>query len=174
MRKLIILITLLMIGFGLASAKRIKTDYKHPVRTDTIATLIMTNPHNKTVYRYLSVDVDKYENYFITVNVNRFTDEGEDDIQIKVDGKDYKIKYRKTVMVYGYSYYPKVPSYTITTTTIGNTTTTTAEPKLEDWSYFHSIYPISKELYYLIKSNGIEGMKVDGVPPIIVKKWIYY
>lgn len=170
MRKLITLITLLVIGFGLASAKRIKTDYKHPVRTDTIATLIMTNPHNKTVYRYLSVDVDKYENYFITVNVNRFTDEGEDDIQIKVDGKDYKIKYRKTVMVYGYSYYPKVPSYTITT--IGNTIT--AEPKLEDWSYFHSIYPISKELYYLIKSNGIERMKVDGVPPIIVKKWIYY
>lgn len=170
MRKLIIIIALLLIGVGLASAKRIKTDYKHPVRTDTIATLIMTNPLNKTVYRYLSVDVDKYENYFITVNVNRFTDEGEDDIQIKVDGKDYKIKYRKTVMVYGYSYYPKVPSYTITT--ICNTTT--AEPKLEDWSYFHSIYPISKELYYLIKSNGIERMKVDGVPPIIVKKWIYY
>ena len=170
MRKLIIIIALLLIGVGLASAKRIKTDYKHPVRTDTIATLIMTNPLNKTVYRYLSVDVDKYENYFITVNVNRFTDEGDDYIQIKVDGKDYKIKYRKTVMVYGYSYYPKVPSYTITT--IGNTTT--AEPKLEDWSYFHSIYPISKELYYLIKSNGIERMKVDGVPPIIVKKWIYY
>ena len=73
-------------------------------------------------------------------------------------------------MVYGYSYYPKVPSYTVTTTTIGNTTTTTVEPKLKDWSYFHSIYPISKELYDLIRNYGIEGIKVDGVPPIIVHK----
>lgn len=170
MKKLILLITLLIIGFGLAEAKRTKTDYKNPVRTDTVALLEMTNSHNKTVYRYMSVDVDKYGNYFITVNVNRFSDEGDDDIQIKVAGKDYKIKYRKTVMVYGYSYYPKVPSYTVTTTTIGNTTTTTVEPKLKDWSYFHSIYPISKELYDLIRNYGIEGIKVDGVPPIIVHK----
>lgn len=170
MRKLIILIILLVIGFGLAEAKRTKTDYKNPVRTDTIALLEMTNSNNKTVYRYLSIDVDKYDNYFITVNVNRFTDEGDDDIQIKVDDKYYRIKYRKSITVYGYSWYPEVPSYTITT--IGNTTT--VEPKKNYWYYWHSIYPISKEIYDLIKNKGIEEMKVDGIPPIIVKKWIRY
>ena len=67
MKKLILLITLLIIGFGLAEAKRTKTDYKNPVRTDTVALLEMTNSHNKTVYRYMSVDVDKYGNYFTIV-----------------------------------------------------------------------------------------------------------
>lgn len=165
MRKLIILITLLVIGFGLASAKRIKTDYKHPVRTDTIARLVMSN--DKTDFRYMSVDVDKYNNYFITIS--RFENEEYDEIQIKVVGKDYRIKFGKTIKVYEL-YYPKVPSYTVTT--IGSTTTVKPEECI--WYYFRSIYPISKELYDLIKNKGIEEMKVDGIPPIIVKKWIRY
>lgn len=165
MRKLIILITLLVIGFGLASAKRIKTDYKHPVRTDTIVRLVMSN--DKTDFRYMSVDVDKYNNYFITIS--RFENEEYDEIQIKVAGKDYRIKFGKTIKVYEL-YYPKVPSYTVTT--IGSTTTVKPEECI--WYYFRSIYPISKELYDLIRNCGIERMKVDGIPPIIVKKWIRY
>ncbi len=168
MRKLITLIILLVIGFGLASAKK---DYNNPVKIDTIAILEMTNKYNKTVYRYMFVDVDKYDNYFISINVTRFTDEGDDDIQIKVKGIDYKLRFRKNTSEYAYSYYTN--SYIASTTTIGNTTTTTVEPEIKSWYYWYSIYPISKELYDLIKNNGIEEMKVDGVSPIIVHKDIH-
>lgn len=37
------------------------------------------------------------------------------------------------------------------------------------WYNFYSIYPISKELYNLIKDNGIEEVAVEGVAPIIIK-----
>lgn len=170
MRKLIIIISLLLIGVGLATAKRTKTDYRHPVRTDIIASLEMSN--NKSDFRYMYVGVDKYNNYFITIN--RYEKDEYDYIQIKVAGKDYRIKFCKTIKIYEL-YYPKVPSYTMITTTVGNTTTTILKPEEWDyWYYFYSIYPISKELYDLIKSNGIEGMKVDVIPPIIVEKWINY
>ena len=60
---------------------------------------------------------------------------------------------------------------TTRTTKIGNTYTTTSSINRDilGWYNFYSIYPISKELYNLIKDNGIEEVAVEGVAPIIIK-----
>ena len=68
---------------------------------------------------------------------------------------------------------PDPTSFKITTRTtkIGNTYTTTSSINRDilGWYNFYSIYPISKELYNLIKDNGIEEVAVEGVAPIIIK-----
>lgn len=170
MKQLITLIVLIVLGFGLASAK---TDYKNPVKSDKVAELVLTTASNKTVYRDLFIAVDKYDNYFISINVNYFKNKGKDDLQVKVKGNDYRIKLDKSIKVKAYSFYPNLPTYNVTTniTTIGNMTTarTNISPQKYDYFNFYSIYPISKELYDLIKGNGIEEVAVDGVAPIIIK-----
>lgn len=55
-----------------------------------------------------------------------------------------------------------------TTTKIGNTYTTHSSigRDILGWCNFYSIYPISKELYNLIRDNGIDGVSVEGIAPI--------
>lgn len=172
MKQLITLLVILVFGFGLASAK---TDYKNPVKSDKVPELILTTASNKTVYRDLFIAVDKYDNYFISINVNYFKNKGKDDLQIKVEGKDYRIKLAQSIKakVKDYCVYPAPTSIKVTTTTtkIGNTYTTHSSIGREmlGWYNFYSIYPISKELYDLIKDNGIEEVAVDGVAPIAIK-----
>lgn len=172
MKQLITLLALLVFGLGLASAK---TDYKNPVKSDKVAELILTTASNKTVYRDLFIAVDKYDNYFISVNVNYFKNKGKDDLQVMVKGNNYRIKLAKTIKVKVKDKYvypdPNTIKVTTRTTKIGNTYTTTSSIGREilGWYDFYSIYPISKELYNLIKDNGIEEVAVEGVAPIIIK-----
>ena len=57
---------------------------------------------------------------------------------------------------------------TTRTTKIGNTYTTTSSINRDilGWYNFYSRSPISKELYNLIKDNGIEEVAVEGIAPI--------
>ncbi len=121
------------------------------------------------------IAVDKYDNYFISVNVNYFKNKGKDDLQVKVNGNDYRIKLAKSIKAKVKDYYvcpdPTSLKVTTRTTKIGNTYTTTSSINRDilGWYNFYSIYPISKELYNLIKDNGIEEVAVEGVAPIIIK-----
>lgn len=168
MKHLLILI-LLVFGFGLASAK---TDYKNPVQSEKVAELILTTASNTTVYRDMFLAVDKYDNYFISVNVNYFKNKGKDDLQVKVNGTDYRLKLAESIKAKVKDFYvypdPTSVKVTITTTKIGNTyiTSSSIGGDILGWYDFYSIYPISKELYDLIKDNGIEGVAVDGIAPI--------
>lgn len=172
MKQLITLLVILVFGFGLASAK---TDYKNPVKFDKVAELVLTTASNKTVNRDLFIAVDKYDNCFISINVNYFKNKGKDDLQVKVKGNDYRIKLAKSIKakVKDFYVYPDPTSLKVTTRTtkIGNTYTTTSSINRDilGWYNFYSIYPISKELYNLIKDNGIEEVAVEGVAPIIIK-----
>ena len=158
-----------MFGFGLASAK---TDYKNPVQSEKVAELILTTASNTTVYRDMFLAVDKYDNYFISVNVNYFKNKGKDDLQVKVNGTDYRLKLAESIKakVKGFYVYSDPTSVKVITTTtkIGNTYTTHSSigRDILGWYDFYSIYPISKELYNLIKDNGIEGVSVEGIAPI--------
>lgn len=169
MKQLITLLVILVFGFGLASAK---TDYKNPVKSDKVAELVLTTASNKTVNRDLFIAVDKYDNCFISINVNYFKNKGKDDLQVKVKGNDYRIKLAKSIKAKVKDYYvcpdPTSLKVTTRTTKIGNTYTTTSSINRDilGWYNFYSIYPISKELYNLIKDNGIEEVAVEGVAPI--------
>lgn len=171
MKHLLILI-LLVFGFGLASAK---TDYKNPVQSEKVAELILTTASNTTVYRDMFLAVDKYNNCFISINVNYFKNKGKDDLQVKVKGTDYRLKLAQSIKakVKDFYVYSDLTSIKVVTTTtkIGNTYTTTSSINRDilGWYNFYSIYPISKELYNLIKDNGIEEVAVEGVAPIIIK-----
>lgn len=158
-----------MFGFGLASAK---TDYKNPVQSEKVAELILTTASNTTVYRDMFLAVDKYDNYFISVNVNYFKNKGKDDLQVKVNGTDYRLKLAESIKAKVKDFYvysdPTSIKVVTTTTKIGNNYTTHSSigRDILGWYDFYSIYPISKELYDLIKDNGIEGVAVDGIAPI--------
>lgn len=156
----------LIIGFGIAFAK---SDYKNPVESQIVAELIIqpTSDKYNTVKRKLFIASDKYDNHFISINVNYFKNKGKDDLQIKVNGSEYSIKLGKSIKVKAYSFYPEIPSYNVTTTvtTIGNYTTahTTIAKQKYDYFEFYSIYPISAELYELIKEVGIEEIAIKGI-----------
>lgn len=156
-----------MFGFGLASAK---TDYKNPVQSEKVAELILTTASNTTVYRDMFLAVDKYDNYFISVNVNYFKNKGKDDLQVKVNGTDYRLKLAESIKAKVKGFYSDPTSIKVITTTtkIGNTYTTRSSigRDILGWYDFYSIYPISKELYNLIKDNGIEEVSVEGIAPI--------
>lgn len=172
MKRIAAILIALIIGFGIAFAK---SDYKNPVESQIVAELVIQPTSNKynTVKRNLFVAVDEYENYFISVNVNYFKNKGKDDLQIKVKGSEYRIKLDKSIKVKAYSFYPEVPYYNVTTTvtTVGNYTTahTTITKQKYDYFEFYSIYPISAELYELIKEAGIEEVAVEGITQIIIQ-----
>lgn len=172
MKRITTLLIALIIGFGISFAK---SDYKEPIESNIVAELVIqptTNKYN-TVKRDMYVAVDKYDNHFISINVNYFKNKGKDDLQITVKGNEYRLKLDKSIKVKAYSFYPENPTYRVTTTahTVGNYTTahTTITKQKMDYYEFFSIYPISKELYELIKEVGIENVKVDGITSIIIQ-----
>lgn len=167
-----ILLIVLTIGFGAFA----KSDYKNPIESQPVAELVIQPTSNKynTVKRNMYVAVDKYDNYFISINVNYFKNKGKDAIQITfTNGDSVTLKLDSSIKVKAYSYYPSNPTYRVTTTahTVGNYTTANTTVTREKYDYFEffSIYPITKEQYELIKENGIESIRVEGIESIIIQ-----
>ncbi len=170
MKRILLVLIALIIGFGAYA----KSDYKNPVESDIVAELVIQPTESKyTVKRDIYLAIDKYDNHFISINVNYFKNKGKDDLQIVVDGSEYRLKLDKSIKVKAYSYYPENPTYRVTSTisTIGTHTVgrVTVSKEKMDYFEFFSIYPISKELYELIKEIGIDSIRVDGIYNIIIQ-----
>lgn len=148
-----ILLIVLTIGFGAFA----KSDYKNPIESKPVAELVIqptTNKYN-TVKRDMYIAVDKYDNYFISINVNYFKNKGKDAIQITFrNGDTATLELDKSIKVEADTYFYISDRLNISKQT---------------YFQFFSIYPITKEQYEMIRDNGIESIKVEGIESIIIQ-----
>ena len=170
MKRILILFITLIIGFGAFA----KSDYKEPVESDKVAELVIQPTKYREVKRDMYVAVDRYDNYFISINVNYFVKKGKDALEVTfANGDTATLELDKSIKVKAYSYFPTNPTFRVTTTatTIGNYTTATTTVTREKYDYyeFFSIYPITKEQYENIRENGIKEIRVEGTYSIIIQ-----
>jgi hypothetical protein len=162
---LILLITLI-IGFSAFA----KSDYKNPVESEKIYTMAIYPTPNSKVERELFICTDKYENYYLNINVNYFVKKGKDKLEITLtNDSTYTLKLGESFKQLAYTFYSEHSEIRANTTVsrIGNTTfvNTTVGEYRQKYNYhnFYSAYPISIELYELIKEIGIKEIKVEGI-----------
>lgn len=148
-----ILFMALIIGFGAFA----KSDYKNPIESKPVAELVIqptTNKYN-TVKRNMYIAVDKYDNYFISINVNYFVNKGKDALEVTfTNGDTVTLELDKSIKVEADTFYDISKRMNL--------------HKVTYYQYF-SIYPITAEQYQLIKDNGIENIRVEGIYSIIIQ-----
>lgn len=154
MKRIITILIALIIGFGTALAK---SDYKNPIESQIVAELVIQPTSNKynTVKRSMYIATDKYDNHYLSINVNYFVNKGKDKLEITLaDGNSYTLELATSFKQYAHSFY-KISQ--------------TAEVNKIAYFEFFSVYPLTKEQYDIIKENGIEEIKVDGIYQITYK-----
>lgn len=153
MKQIITILIALIIGFGAYA----KSDYKNPIESQKVAELVIqptSNPYN-TVKRNMYLAVDKYDNHYISINVNYFVKKNKDNLELTLaNGDTVTLEIASSFKQYAYSFYD-----------ISKTATVHKVAYFE----FYSVYPISKELYNQIKEAGIEEIRVEGIYQIIIQ-----
>lgn len=151
MKRILILFIALIIGFGAFA----KSDYKEPVESQKVATLVIQPTKNSQVKRDMYVAVDKYDNHFISINVNYFVKKGKDALEVTfTNGDTATLELDKSIKVEADTYIYVSDRLNISKQT---------------YYQFFSIYPITAEQYEDIKDNGVEGIRVEGIYSIIIQ-----
>lgn len=161
MKKLLLLMT--MIFAVVASANAEKTDYKNPVKIDSIGAIKVTKPANITRNCYLWTD--KYNNHCFVININYFIKKGKDIVNLILNNEtNVSLKPKKTYtldtgQILGYmAWYGShieyfsgdyKPQYSNASTQV-------------TYKEFFTVYPITEEEYNNILNNGIKDISVDG------------
>lgn len=143
-----------------------RTDYKNPIESEKIGTLIIQPNQYKEVERDLYLCKDKDNNYFIAINVNYFVKKNKDVLNIILNNNEtFSLKLGKSFKQLKYFFYGNTFTARTTITTVGNYTTanTTVSRDKFIWYDFYSAYPITKEQYSLICQYGIKEISVDGI-----------
>lgn len=169
MKNLIITLLLFIIGFGSISAKKdYKKDYKNPVKIDTVFH-IGKYIANTLWYNTVTLNVDKYNNYYLAINMIGFKDDPrKNDIKIYLNDSTYStydLRFEKRIKGGSFIYYDP-PSVTAHVYTFGYSITASSyyhegNPP-QKYNLIYCIYPISKEFADLIKDKGIIYIKISG------------
>lgn len=170
MKNLIITLLLFIIGFGSISAKK---DYKNPVKTENLIYFNIVLPDKKVLPKVLVLNVDRYNNYYLTVNMmghDKNENPRGNDILLKVNDSIYTVKFKKRIMVYDHSTYEQVYSPSLVTTTSIYGFSSYSRTYIDDgkrkfdYKRAYCIYPISKEFADLIKDKkSIKEITVLGI-----------
>lgn len=172
MKRMIALITALIIGFGIAFAK---SDYKNPIESQIVAELLIqptSNPHYNVVERDMYLAIDKYDNHFISINVTYFYKKGKDNLNITLkNGDSFIVEPTKFISIKKGTFGTGTYSATSRITTIGNYTTvsTTVKENQIDFYDAYSIYQITAEQYNQILEAGLDKIAVEGIYQIIIQ-----
>ena len=151
MKRILILFIALIIGFGAFA----KSDYKEPVESQKVAELVIQPTKYREVKRDMYVAVDKYDNHFISINVNYFVNKGKDALEVTfINGDSATLELDKSIKVEADTYIYVSDRLNISKQT---------------YYQFFSIYPITAEQYEDIKENGIKEIKVEGIYHIIIQ-----
>lgn len=173
MKRMIALITALIIGFGIAFAK---SDYKNPVESQIVAELLIQptkSPYYNVVKRNIYLTTDKYDNHYLSINVNYFVKKNKDALEVSVGDNSFTLSFTSGFKQLAYSFYPENPTFAVTTiaSTVGNYTTAKTTIYKQKYNYyeFYSVYLLTNEQYELIKENGIDKIAVEGIYQIIIQ-----
>lgn len=151
MKRILILFIALIIGFGAFA----KSDYKEPIESQKVAELVIQPTKYKEVKRDMYVAVDKYDNHFISINVNYFVKKGKDALEVTfTNGDSATLQLDKSIKVEADTYIYVSDRLNISKQT---------------YYQFFSIYPITAEQYKDIKENGVDSIKVEGIYQIIIQ-----
>ena len=154
MKRIITILIALIIGFGIAFAK---SDYKNPIESQIVAELVIQPTSNKynTVKRNMYLAVDKYDNHYISINVNYFVKKDKDNLELTLaNGDSCTLELAKSFKQYAHSFYDISKTATI--------------HKVAYYEFF-SVYPLTNEQYELIKEAGITEIAVEGIYQITYK-----
>lgn len=170
MKRIFTILLALIIGFGCYA----KTDYPNPIESNEIATLVIQPASNRLpVKRAVYLCSDKYDNHYLSINVNYFVNKNKDALEVTAGDSSFTLDFTKGFKQLAYSFYPEVPTFTVTTTasTVGNYTTARTRVHRDKYNYyeFYSVYLLTNEQYEVIKSNGIDSISVEGIYSIIIQ-----
>lgn len=155
MKRITAIIIALIIGFGIAFAK---SDYKNPVESQIVAELVIQptqSPYYNVVTRNMYIAIDKYDNHYLSINVNYFVKKGKDKLEITLaNGDNYTLELASSFKQYAYSFYDISKTATV--------------HKVAYYEFF-SVYPLTNEQYELIKEQGIAEIAVEGITQITIQ-----